>query len=254
MAVPVRGDLLVGRVAGHRGTVGSLLGPAVAIAAALAILVALGAWQLQRLAWKESVLADIARSEAAAPAPLPSDPAPLRPAPFSKVEVGGTLRDVGLYGVAVRPTPAGEREGAFRLGVIDRPEGAPAVLVNEGWVPDGTPLDPAPRTATVVGYIRPGEAPRWFMPKGDPASRHFYSPDPAGIGAALGLPPLAPFVVVALGDVPPGTYPQPARHLPQPANNHLQYALTWFGLAAVLLGVFAAFAWQTVRAQMTAPR
>jgi surfeit locus 1 family protein len=244
MAVPVRGDLLVGRVADHRGAVRPLLGAALATAAALILLIGLGVWQLRRLAWKEAILASIAHGEASPPVPLaPSAPSP---ALFSKVEVKGTLRDVGLYGIAVRTTPTGEREGAFRLGVVERP-GASAVLVNEGWVPDGLAPDPVPRPASVVGYVLPGQAPGWFTPPGDPANRRFFAPDPAGIATALGLPQVAPFILVALGDAPPGTYPEPAQHLPQPPNNHLGYALTWFGLAAMLLGVFVTYARQKVR-------
>lgn len=236
----------MGRVADHRGTLSTLVkalwGPALATAVAFALLVALGAWQLERLAWKDAVLAGIAQGEALPPIPLPPDPAP-----FSKVEVRGMLHDVGLYAVAVRATPEGEREGAFRLGVIE-PPGASAVLVNEGWVPDGTPPDPAPRPASVVGYVQPAEPPGLFTPRGDAVTRRVFAPDPPSIAAALGLPTLAPFLVVALGDAAPGTYPQPAQHLPQPPNNHLQYALTWFSLAAVLLGIFVSYAMQRVRA------
>ena len=239
----------MGRVADHPGAVRPLLGAALATAAALVLLIGLGVWQLRRLAWKESLLASIAQGEAAPPVPLPSsasNPAQFSPAQFSKVEVTGTLRDVGLYGIAVRATPSGEREGAFRLGVVERP-GASAILVNEGWVPDGLAPDPAPRPASVVGYVLPGQAPGLFTPPSDPASHRFYAPDPKGIGTALGLPRVAPFIVVALGDAPPGTYPQRAQHLPQPPNNHLSYALTWFGLAATLLGVFVTYARQKVR-------
>ena len=208
---------------------------------ALALLVALGIWQLQRLAWKEGVLASIAQGEAAPPAPLSSDPSP-----FSKVEVTGTLQDVGSYSVAVEATPAGPKEGAYRLGMVTRP-GGEAVLVNEGWVPDGTPLDTVPRPATVTGYVLPSQAPTWFTPRGDAQSRRFFAADPESIGAALNLPKLAPFLVVALGSASPGTYPEPAEHLPQPPNNHLQYAVTWFGLAAVLLVIFAVYAARSLR-------
>ena len=232
----------MGRVADHRGAVRSLAGPALATALAFAILVALGVWQVERLHWKEGLLASIAQGEAAPPVPLAE-----APTPFSKVELAGTLRDVGYYGIDVRVTPAGEQEGAFRLGVVERPGSLP-VLVNEGWVPDGTPLDGAPRPARIVGYVLPPTPPGAFTPKGDAGTKHFYAEDPASVGAVLGLPRLAPFVVVALGDAVPGVFPQPAQHLPEPPNNHFQYALTWFALAAALLVVFATYARGKVRA------
>jgi surfeit locus 1 family protein len=62
------------------------------------------------------------------------------------------------------------------------------------------------------------------------------------IGAALGLPGTAPYALVLLG--PAGRLPEPAQTLPRPRNNHLGYAITWYGLALSLIGVFAAFAWR----------
>jgi surfeit locus 1 family protein len=226
----------VGRIARHRRALRGLAGAAVATLVAFALLVGLGVWQLERLSWKEDLLARIAAGEASPPVPL-SD----APAPFSKVSVAGDLQDVGYYGVSVEMTSSGPQEGAFRLGTVTRP-GARTVLVNEGWSPDGVPLDTAARPATVVGYVLPPQAPGWFTPRGDARDKRFFAADPGSIGAALDLPNLAPFVVVALGRVPPGTYPMPADHLPQPPNNHLQYALTWFALAAALLVVFISYA------------
>jgi surfeit locus 1 family protein len=219
----------------------AIAGAAFATAVAFALLVSLGIWQLQRLAWKESILASIAHGEAAPPAPLSPDPSP-----FSKVDVTGTLQDVASYGVAVEATPTGLQEGAYRLGMMTRPNGE-AVLVNEGWTPDGIPLNAAPHPATVTGYVLPPQPPTWFTPRGDARSKSFFAADPESIGTALHLPKLAPFLVVALGTVPPGTYPVPAEHLPQPPNNHLQYAVTWFGLAAALLVIFVLYAARRLR-------
>jgi surfeit locus 1 family protein len=83
-----------------------------------------------------------------------------------------------------------------------------------------------------------------FSASDDIKGRRFYTLDPARIGAALGVGPVAPFVLVALG--PPGS-PDPARALPRPPNDHLSYALTWFGLAAGLVGVFIAYARKALR-------
>ncbi|MBN8904164.1 MAG: SURF1 family protein, partial [Rhodospirillales bacterium] len=75
----------------------------------------------------------------------------------------------------------------------------------------------------------------------------FYTLDPAAIGRALGLPTVAPYTIVALGDTPPQRWPDPAKHLPRPPNNHLSYAITWYGLAAALVVIFILWARKTVR-------
>ena len=69
----------------------------------------------------------------------------------------------------------------------------------------------------------------------------FYALDPAAIGRTLGETDLAPFVLVAMGPPPTGGFPDPARAMPRPVNNHLTYALTWYGLAGVLVVIFGLY-------------
>ena len=201
----------------------------------------LGTWQVQRLAWKTGLLAAIERGEAAPPAPLGPNPEP-----FAKVEAVGRLRDdlAAWYGSEVRSTRGGPALGAQLLTPLER-EGADAVLVDRGFVPQGVTIPPSLATVRIVGYVRPAEQQPAFGATDDPAARRFYALDPAAIGAALGIPRLAPFTLVALG--PRGGVPEPAQTLPRPPNNHLGYALTWFGLAACLVGVFAVYARKVLR-------
>lgn len=207
----------------------------------LALTVWLGVWQLQRLAWKTGLLAELDRGEAAAPVALSANPLP-----FTKVEATGRLRDdlVALYGSEVRSTQAGPAMGAQLITPLERP-GADPVLVDRGWAPQGVTLPPSPDPVRIVGYVRAPETPIRFGATDDPAARRFYALDPAAIGAALGLPRVAPFTLVAIG--PPDVMPQPVQVLPRPVNNHLAYAFTWFGLAASLLGVFAVYARRALR-------
>ena len=58
----------------------------------------------------------------------------------------------------------------------------------------------------------------------------------------LGFGSVAPFILVAMGPAPPERYPDPARHLPRPPNNHLSYAITWYGLAIALVVIFVLWA------------
>ena len=213
-----------------------LLGAAVATSVAFAILVALGVWQLERLRWKERLLAQVDAAEHAKPVPLTSATPPL----FTRVVARGTLvaPPNAFYGVEV------ERDelGAQLVETLVR-AGQPPVLVVLGWVPTqgGTPrLVTGP--AEVTGYVRLPETANWLSAQDDPDGRRFYTLNPRRIGAALGVADAAPFVLVALGPAPASPdAPVPADVLPRPVNNHLQYALTWFGLAAALLGVFVAW-------------
>ncbi len=222
-----------------------ILPAALATAISLAILIALGVWQLQRREWKRGILDAIDRAEAGPAIALRGTPAP-----FAKVAVTGTLLPQrALYGVDVREQLAGPpREGAQLVGVLTRADGPP-VVVDLGWVPagDGAP-DPlrasAPPPAgalTVQGYVRAPEHPGWLSAADDPASRRFYTLDPEAIAASLGVHGVAPFTLVALGKAGAPGDPVPAEALPRPPNNHLQYAFTWFGLAATLVGVFVAW-------------
>jgi len=210
---------------------------AIATAISLCILIALGVWQLQRLQWKEAMLADIDRAERGPPAQLAGTPGR-----FAKVSTQGVLTaPAALYGAFVRTTPDGrDQMGADRLQLLDRPDGPP-VLIDLGWVPtEGTAPPVATGPIRVEGYARDPEHPRWYSPDDDPATHRFYTLDPFVIAAALGQKSVAPFILVAMG---PATEmpPIPATALPRPPNNHLQYAFTWFGLAAALVGVFIAW-------------
>jgi len=213
--------------------------------AMFAILIGLGTWQIYRLHWKEGILAQIARAEAAPPAPLSGDPSP-----YTKVTVTGRLRaDLGAsYGVDVRDTAQGPTMGTYLIQPLERP-GQPPLLVDRGWVPQNraAPIAQPQGDTTIVGFIHEPAKPGMFSATDDPATRTFYTLDPAAIGASLGLPRVAPFVLVAMGPPPPQRWPDPAQHLPQPPNNHLNYAITWYSLALSLVVMFAVWARRTLR-------
>jgi surfeit locus 1 family protein len=211
-----------------------LLLPILALLPVLAILAGLGTWQLQRLRWKTGLLATIAAAEAGPAIPLTE-----HPTDYTKVFTEGRFRhDLAVtLGVEVR----GPALGTHLLVPLER-DGAAPLLVDRGWVPlqDGEITRPEGRLR-VEGYVRPGETAGTFSATDSPATRRFYTLDPAAIGAAIGQPALAPFAVVALG--PPGSaLPQPAQQLPRPPNSHLGYVITWYGLALSALGVFIAWA------------
>jgi len=227
-----------------------VLVPSLAAAMALAVLVSLGMWQLDRMAWKESLIATLEQRLAAAPVALPP-PAEwprltaaqdefLRVAMTAEfvnasealVYTGGsTLREAtGGPGYWVF-TPARLASGAF-------------VMVNRGFVPDGK-QDPATRPGgqvagpiNMVGVLRWPEQPGLFTPNGDPARNIWFARDSAAMAAAKGIA-AAPFHVELESPEPSGGLPHAGRLRPNLPNNHFGYALTWLGLAAVLVGVYA---------------
>jgi surfeit locus 1 family protein len=234
-----------------------LLPVAIATAAALAILVALGSWQLSRLVWKEDLVARVAERMAADPAPAPPraewSGLDLSRWAYRRVSATGTFDHAREAAVYVNlPDPKGgpfKGPGYFIMTPLMLKDGAGVVLVNRGFVPEAR-RDPAARPAgqtpgevTVVGPLREPEGRNTFTPDDNPAKKLFFSRDPAG----LGLMDTAPFTIDADATPNPGGLPQGGETRVSFPNRHLEYALTWYGLAATLVAVFLAFAWRTAR-------
>jgi len=235
-----------------------LLGPAAAALAAFAVLIGLGVWQLERKVWKENLIDAIGRRLAAAPVgpPRASDWAKLDRDEweFRRVRLTGTFRHnqealVYTSGSTLRPDTSGAGYWVFTPAQTrDR-----LVPVDRGFVPLER-KDIATRAAgqvsgslDIVGALRWPEARSWFTPNDDPQKNIWFVRDPIAIAAGKGWGVVAPFYVEQESPVPPAGLPAPGKLVPNLPNNHLQYAITWFGLAAVLAGVFAVFAWGRYR-------
>lgn len=222
-----------------------LIWPGVAAFLCFWLLIGLGVWQLHRLKWKEGILADIHRAELAPPVPLPA-----RPGRFQKVAVQGVWlpNKAALYGDEVHDGPVTPVEGGQLIQPL-RTSSGQTILVDLGWVPERAPQVAETGPASVVGYVRASVDPGWFAGKDKPGAGLYYTLTAGRIGAGMGLPHVAPFVLVAMGALPPpgSPAPQPQAHLPRPPNNHYEYALTWFGLAIVLVFEFIFFARKRLR-------
>ncbi len=231
-----------------------VLWPAIFTCLGCALLISLGVWQLHRLAWKEGLMAQIeARAKAAPTAlPEPGEWARLDPQSYEyrHVELDGVLEN-DKEALVFRPSGGALREpGYVVLTPLKLASGA-YVIVNRGFAPQ-TPKEPSARRAGqiegpthIVGLMRQPESRNFFTPPDNPDAGQYFTRDPALIAAHFGLAPAAPFSVDAdAASTPPGGWPRGgATELSFP-NNHLSYALTWFGLALALIGVFIAFAWQ----------
>lgn len=222
---------------------------------AFAVLVGLGTWQLERLAWKEALVIRVAARVHAPPQDLPAPaswPGLTREADeYRRVRARGRFdhaRETLVY--TVRGEDAGPLKGQGFLVVTPllRPDGPP-ILVNRGFVPADR-RDPATRAegqvegeVEVVGLLRLPEEASWFVPANDPSRAIFYRMDPADIAAARGLAGAAPFVIDQEADAAPGGLPAGGGTRLSFPNRHLEYALTWYGLAAALVGVALAVFW-----------
>jgi len=212
-------------------------------AVALVILVSLGVWQLDRLQQKEAILADIDTGLASSPIPLPAVVGQPSDWSFRPVLLTGTLdhdREVFLYA-----TNLAGQVGYHVLTPLMRPQGAP-VLVDRGWVPlDRKAAETRVEgqlegTVTVGGIARVPETPGPFIPEADWAGRVWFDMDLDSIGSAIGLE-LAPVIVQADASPNPGGFPVGGQTRIDIPNNHLDYALTWFGLAVVLAVIFVVY-------------
>ena len=223
----------------------------------LAILLALGLWQLERKAWKEDLIAQIeARAHGAPGEIVPEAQWPEWRAAtdeFRHLRVTGTFlheKEIAVHGLLSQRGSA--LQGFYVFAPLRLPSGA-NVLVNRGFVP-GELRDPArhgqPQPAgetTVSGLVRAPEVRGWFMPENQPGRDEWFIRDVAQMAEARGLERVAPFWIDA-DPVPNATgWPRPGQTNLTIPNNHLGYALTWFGIALALVGVFGAWAWGRVR-------
>ena len=241
----------------HKGR--SLIVPGLAALVALAILIGLGTWQIQRKAWKEDLIAQIETRAYGEPgAILPESEWPAWRADqdeFRKVRVTGTFLhqfEAPVYGLA-----RGERQGApiqgyYLITPLRLASGA-IVMINRGFVPTDL-RDPGTRPesqpvgeVTITGLVRAPEARNPFTPNDDPARTRWFARDPQAMAAAHKLERVAPFLIDADASPNPGGWPRGGQTPLTLPNNHLQYAVTWYGIALTLIGVFAAFAWRRLK-------
>lgn len=205
---------------------------------AFLVLAGLGVWQTQRLEWKTALIDTIAERRAAPPAALPAE---LRESAraeweFTRVALAGRfLRDAEMRVLA---QTRGGRVGVRVVAPFAR-DGGGAVLVDRGWAPEDAAIDRPEGPAAVEGLLRGAPAGNPFRPGNRPEDGVWHWIDPPAMARAAGLPETAFYVQAAGPAGEGGRYPIPGGAALELRNDHLQYALTWFGLAAALLAVHA---------------
>ncbi|MGV7216162.1 SURF1 family protein [Bradyrhizobium sp. UFLA05-112] len=209
---------------------------------AIAILIGLGVWQIERRAWKLALIDRVETRVQAAPTMLP--PPATWPAVTAATDeyrhvsvTGRLLNDRETLVKAVTE----EGAGFWVLTPFQRDDGT-LVLINRGFVPVEK-RDPATRpdgnvsgTIELTGLLRMSEPKGGFLRDNDPAHDRWYSRDVAAIAATRGLGEVAPFFIDADAAPNAGVFPIGGLTVIRFPNNHLIYALTWFALAIMLAG------------------
>lgn len=200
--------------------------------------VALGVWQLQRLAWKTELIARVEARIHAAAAPAPG------PAQWSSVtREGDEYRRVQARGVFLpgRDTfvqAVTELGAGYWVLTPLRTDQGFVVLVNRGFVPTERRSAPTPPPAgeqQVVGLLRITEPHGGFLRANAPAEDRWRSRDVSQIAARRGLGEVAPYFIDAAANGAAAAWPRAGLTVVRFANSHLVYALTWFGLALATL-------------------
>jgi surfeit locus 1 family protein len=230
-----------------------ILEPTIFALVGIAILVGLGIWQLDRKVWKENLIATLNTRLAAAPGDLPPRDAwtglaaakdEYRRVAFPAEFVAGEEALVYTAGSAFRPDVQGPGYWVFAPA---RLAGGSIVLVDRGFVPLDR-MQPDSRaqglphgSVDIVGVMRWPEQPGMFTPAADAKTGVWYARDIKAMAAAKQWSAPAPFYIEQEAPVPPGGWPKPGKLVVQLPDNHLQYAITWFGLALGLAGVYVVF-------------
>ncbi len=259
-----------------------LLWVTIAALAALGLLLGLGTWQLGRMAWKMQLIATIADRAAATPVAhtaavglscsRASDDI-MRSCDYRRLRLRGTFDHAGerhIFAGALGSGPS--TQVGYWILTPFLPEAAnptaagkspPAILVNRGFVPENLKAPLARIAGQVTGpveilaQIRTRQTRSWFDGQNDAPKNIYYVRDPRELGQPVANPsPEMPvlgsgwFYLEVVEGLPPGGWPRPMPASATLANRHLEYAITWYGLALTLIGVFAAFA----RGRLKAPR
>jgi surfeit locus 1 family protein len=200
----------------------------------------LGAWQMQRLAWKRDLISRVDLRIHASPvtAPAQRDWAALdaREVEYRRVQVRGAFlhdRDTLVHALTEKGP------GAWVLTPLRTAEGV--ILINRGFVPPDK-RDASTRASsqvtgdvTITGLLRLSEPGGRILRSNQPAEDRWFSRDVAAIAWMRGLDHVAPFFIDADATSMPGGVPVGGMTVVRFRNAHLVYAATWFGLAALCI-------------------
>ncbi|MBI1262591.1 MAG: SURF1 family protein [Rhizobiales bacterium] len=216
----------------------------------LPVLIGLGIWQLHRLDWKLDKIEMMENRLSAMPAPMPA------PEVWPRLNVTGLdFRQMSATGRFDNAhefhyfTQDDQGQAGYSILTPLLLDGGGAIIVDRGFVPQAF-KDPASRPGsqvegevTIVGVARVPGRRGYFDGENDLAKNIWYVRDPALMGRSIGLSPVAPFLLEAepVAGADPQALPRPGAARVQLVNSHLQYAITWFSFALILIVIYVAY-------------
>ena len=201
------------------------------------LFVSLGMWQLQRLEWKQGILAEIDRRLAADPVAIPADPDPVADE-YLRVELSGTLGEGVVYVLTTQGQPG------YRVIVPLSLTDGRTILAELGFVPSARQMVASPvGTLNGTGYLMWPDEVDGYTPEPDLSANEWYARDVDRMAETLGTDPILVVLTDAdnINDITPS---EVSIHI---SNRHLEYVFTWLGFAIIWIGMTALYLWRIKR-------
>jgi surfeit locus 1 family protein len=201
------------------------------------LFVSLGTWQLQRLEWKQGILAEIDQRMAAEPVALPDNPTEAEDE-YLNVTITGTIGEGVAYVLTSQGRPGHRVIVPLQLNDIR------TIMAELGFVPEGGQMIATPTgRLTGTGYLIWPDEVDGYTPEPDFATQEWYARDVDRMAETLGTDPI--LVVLTDADNLNGITPSEVSiHI---SNRHLEYVFTWFGFAIIWIGMTGLYLWRIKR-------
>ena len=211
----------------------------------LVALLGLGTWQIYRHDWKTDLISKLRQRADAPMIALPPTLESPEAYEFARVRVAGSFlngNEYHLIGRSMQGNP-----GLHVLTPLRRADGGGIELVDRGWVPfdrrapETRPQGQLSGPVVVEGIVRLAKGQGRFIPDNEPNSNTWYFIDPGAMAAARGIASLPRYYIVSGDQAVPGGYPIGRQWRLDIANNHLEYAFTWYFMALALIVIYVVY-------------
>lgn len=207
----------------------------------LVCLIALGNWQLERLDWKLDLIEKIQIRATQTAGALPADARDLDDLEYYHVKIAGQFdhsQELTMYSVG----PNGEPGYDLYTPMIF--EKGKSIIVNRGWIPEQLkeqnirPTTLVSEEVSLSGLLRKPWFKLWYGPENEPENNMWFYGDVDAMASQMGLSDYFPMYLYADKIVSDNRFPVAGRTEFNIVNNHLDYVMTWYGMAIVLVGIY----------------